>query len=188
MTYYSSKEKGFDRILLFKPQNNMTYIRKLSMSYGYYTPLAVVDDYDNVSYIGVENNFTILQFQDLSVKDINILGEKKCEQLNPDDSMCIYRVIKALKLDNPLRLEYYHGMRYTNPIETNMIKKSIIDTLKSKDNNGDYLMKVNRHVDDYKEADNIQFDLDNIVLDDELLNPDLPYFNSLNANGQTKLI
>ncbi len=188
MTYYSSKEKGFDRILLFKPQSSMTYIRKLSMSYGYYTPLAVVDDYDNVSYIGVENNFTILQFQDLSVKDINILGDKKCEQLNPDDSMCIYRVINALKLDTPLRLEYYHGMRYTNPVETNLLKKSIIETLKNNSKKEDYLKQFNRYVDDYEDSDNVKFDLENIVLDDELLNQDLPYFNSLNANGQTKLI
>ena len=36
----------FDRFLLFHPQAEMTYIRQLSMSYGYYTALAVVDDND----------------------------------------------------------------------------------------------------------------------------------------------
>ncbi len=70
-----NKGIDFDRFLLFHPQAEMTYIRQLSMSYGYYTALAVVDDNDRVTHVGVDNDFHIVV--------LNILIEKIRFKLQP---------------------------------------------------------------------------------------------------------
>jgi hypothetical protein len=184
MTDYNL-DTSFDRILLFKPQKNMKYIRKLSMSYGYYVALAVVDKNDRVTHIGVENNFQIVLYRNLTSEDCQMLGPQKCSKLEDDDLMSVYSINNAIKLHNPYRLNTpCRGMRYTTPEETYYLKKDIISS-------SYYQLEK-----DKEETDNVYNNIysEDIVLNvddvslDELLDLDLEVFNSINATGQTKLI
>lgn len=185
MSEYDIENKGFDRILLFKPQKDMKYIRKLSMSYGYYVALAVVDTNERVTHVGVVNNFQIVLFRNLTSNDKDILGNNKCKYLKDDDLMSIYSIVNALKLKKPYHLTApCRGMRYTTPEETYYLKKSIMNSSHhiyeentiTQDNNYDNIY-----------SEDILLELDNISLD-ESLELELPSFDKLGAKGQTKLI
>lgn len=183
MTDYNL-DTGFDRILLFKPQKNMKYIRKLSMSYGYYVALAVVDKNDRVTHIGVENNFQIVLYKNLTNDDCYMLGPQKCSKLEDDDLMSVYSVNNAIKLHQPYRLHApCRGMRYTTPEETYYLKKEII-------NSSYYRLEKEKTMDNnYNNiySEDIVLDVDTVSLD-ESLELDLEVFNNINATGQTKLI
>ena len=177
----------FERILLFKPQKHMKYIRKLSMSYGYYVALAVVDKNDRVTHIGVENNFQIVLYKNLTNDDCYMLGPQKCSKLQGDDLMSIYSINNAIKLHQPYRLHApCRGMRYTTPEETYYLKQRIIQSSYYK------LEKDKKEDDDDVVYENIYSE--DIILNvnevslDESLELDLEVFNSIKATGQTKLI
>lgn len=182
-TLENNKEDVLDRILLFKPQHDMKYIRKLSMSYGYYTALAVVDNNDYVTHIGVENNFKIVFFKDLPDMDKKILGVKKCNNLKNNDLMSVYSINSALKLKTPYHLiNPLRGMRFAREDEKYYLKKEIIASSHiNPDTVNDSVDYNSLHQEDWV------LDVDNIELD-EALELELPYFNSTLAKGQTKLI
>lgn len=175
----------FERILLFKPQKHMKYIRKLSMSYGYYVALAVVDKNDRVTHIGVENNFQIVLYKNLTDEDYQILGPQKCSKLQDDDLMSIYSINNAIKLNQSYNLNTpCRGMRYTTPEETYYLKQRII-------NSSYYQLEKDKEENDavYSNiySENVILNVDDISLD-ESLELDLEVFNSIKATGQTKLI
>ena len=178
----------FDRFLLFHPQRDLTYIRKLSMSYGYYTALAVVNENNRVTHIGVSNSFNIVSFKELTENDKNILGSERCSHLELEDLLSIYRINKALKLNYHYKLmKPCRNMRYTLPLETYELKKLIISTLSEE--NLEYQeekIQLNNYNDAY--SDHVELDLENIDLTEEITSLELPNFNSLNATGQTKLL
>ena len=182
----------FDRILLFKPQKDMTYIRKLSMSYGYYTALAVVNKQDIVTHIGANNNFKILPFSKLNSVHRSILGREKCKYLEPDDIMSIYKVDAPLKLISPYRLvKACKGMRYTLPVETKDIKKRILYTLSERHGvSMDDAQKLESYTRLYE--NNIPLNFTDILFNkdfrEDLMDFNIPVFNSKNAKGQTKLM
>lgn len=184
-------ENDFDRILLFKPQRDMTYIRKLSMSYGYYTALAVVNKQDIVTHIGANNNFKILPFSNLNEVHRNILGREKCKHLSDDDIMSIYKVESPLKL-----ISHYHlikpckGMRYALPEETRIIKNKILYTLSIKHGvSMEDAEELESYTNLYKNSIPLNFTdiLFNKDLREDLMDFNIPTFNSDNAKGQTKL-
>ena len=184
MTGFENKFRDF---LLFKPRHDFTYIRKLSMSYGYYTSLVVVDDSDHVTHVGLNNSFEIVEFGKLSDSDKDILGPDRCSSLNDDDLMSVYRVTKSLKLNKPYRLwKHCRGMRYTTPEETFELKRAIIESVR---NHGGGV-EVNKNITDYTGvySEEVELDVDSINLDDNLSEVELPFFNSLNASGQTRLL
>lgn len=178
----------FDRFLLFHPQARMTYIRKLSMSYGYYTALAVVDSDDRVTHVGVDNDFHIVSFGDLIESDRDILGVEKCSRLEDDDLLSVYRINRVLKLNKPFKLHRScRSMRYTQVAETYHLKRAILSTLTTIDepevvNNFDYYSTMY--------GENVSLDLDNLDFDleKELKEVELQRFNDLKATGQTRLI
>lgn len=178
----------FDRFLLFHPQSQLTYIRKLSMSYGYYTALAVVDDGDRVTHVGVDNDFHIVAYSDLTDNDRDILGGERCSRLRGDDLLSVYRINEVLKLTNPYHLHKgCRSMRYTTPEETYHLKKSILSTL----NTPIEPVQVNKF--DYYSnmyGENVSLDLDNLDfnLEEDLRKIELQKFNDLKATGQTRLI
>ena len=161
-----------DRFLLFHPQDNLTYIRKLSMSYGYYTALAVVDKNNRVTHVGVDNDFHIVAYANL--KD--------------DDLLSVYRINEVLKLKEPFKLwKPCRSMRYTTLDETYHLKKSMLATLNHK------IEPVHVNKFDYYSTmygENVSLDLDNLDfnLDKELREIELQRFNDLKATGQTRLI
>ena len=177
-----------DRFLLFHPQSQLTYIRQLSMSYGYYTSLAVVDNDNRVTHVGVDNDFHIVAFKDLTDNDRDILGYAKCNHLVDDDLLSVYRINSVLKLSKPFRLfKGCRSMRYTQLDETYQIKKCILSTLEEEDtveavHNFDYYSQM------YGEK--VSIDLDNLDFDLEkdLAEIELQRFNDLKATGQTRLI
>lgn len=183
-----NKGIDFDRFLLFHPQAEMTYIRQLSMSYGYYTALAVVDDNDRVTHVGVDNDFHIVAFKDLTGHDRDILGQVKCNRLQDDDLLSVYRINRVLKLKVPFKLHRScRSMRYTQLDETYQIKKCILSTIEEEDtveavHNFDYYSQM------YGEK--VSIDLDNLDFDLEkdLAEIELQRFNDLKATGQTRLI
>ena len=180
------KIDSFERFLLFHPQSNLTYIRKLSMSYGYDTALAVVNDNDRVTHIGVSNHFDIISFDRLSDEDKSILGSERCSSLQGDDLLSIYRINKALKLKDDYKLwRPCRNMRYTTLEETVELKNLMKHTLIS--NN---LVFEEKNSSSYNTAysDNVELDLENIDLTTELNSIELPSYDSLNATGQTRLI
>lgn len=173
----------FDKILLYHPQRNLTYIRKLTMSYGYYTVLATVNKDHQVTNIGINNTLQILPYGRLNVEDQRTLGKKKCEQLQPNDLLNIYRINKAVKLKRPFRLyKKCNSMRYTTPEETLMLKKEM---LKNKDN-----IIINKENKLYKDTytDETNVNLDDINISKELEQVTLPNYDNLLAQGQTRLI
>lgn len=180
--------KDFDRFLLFHPQRDWTYIRKLSMSYGYYTALAVVDNNNRVTHVGVDNDFHIVAYSDLTSSDKDILGSEKCSRLRDDDLLSVYRINKVLKLNVPFKLhKNCRSMRYTILSETYHLKKSVLATL----NHNMEPVSVNKF--DYYSTmygENVSLDLDNLDfnLDEELREVELQRFNDLKAQGQTRLI
>ena len=177
-----------DRFLLFHPQSQLTYIRQLSMSYGYYTSLAVVDNDNRVTHVGVDNDFHIVAFKDLTDNDRDILGYAKCNHLVDDDLLSVYRINSVLKLSKPFRLfKGCRSMRYTQLDETYQIKKCILSTIEEEDtveavHNFDYYSQM------YGEK--VSIDLDNLDFDLEkdLAEIELQRFNDLKATGQTRLI
>lgn len=177
-----------DRFLLFHPQSQLTYIRQLSMSYGYYTALAVVDDNNRVTHVGVDNDFHIVAFKDLTSHDRDILGQAKCNRLGDDDLLSVYRINRVLKLKVPFKLHRScRSMRYTQLDETYQIKKCILSTIEEEDtveavHNFDYYSQM------YGEK--VSIDLDNLDFDLEkdLAEIELQRFNDLKATGQTRLI
>lgn len=184
--------KYFDRILLFKPQRDMTYIRKLSMSYGYYTALAVVNKQDVVTHIGANNNFKIIPFGKLNDVHRRILGREKCRNLNDDDVMGIYHVESPLKLLSSYRLlKPCKGMRYTMPEETLDIKRRILYTLSERHGVSlEDASKLESYTRLYKDTVPLNFNdiLFNKDFREDLFDFNIPTFNSENAKGQTKLI
>ena len=178
----------FDRFLLFHPQKDLTYIRKLSMSYGYYTALAVVNENNRVTHIGVSNSFNIVSFKELNENDRSILGSERCSHLELEDLLSIYRINKALKLNYNYKLmKPCRNMRYTLPIETYELKKLILSTL---DNENLEFQEETHGPNSYNDAysDHVELDLENIDLTEEVKTIELPNFNNLNATGQTRLI
>ena len=179
-------EKDFDRFLLFHPQKDLTYIRKLTMSYGYYTALAVVNDNDRVTHIGVSNSFQIVSFKELSDSDRSILGSERCNHMEDDDLLSVYRINKALKLKYHYKLyRPCRNMRYTTMEETYELKRLMQSTL-SEDN----LLFTEEKGTNYNTAysDHVELDLENIDLTAEIKDISLPNFNSMGASGQTRLI
>ena len=188
----NTAEHYFDRILLFKPQGNNTYIRKLSMSYGYYTALAIVNKYDTVTHIGAKNDFNIMPFGKLSKGHRKLLGNEKCQALKNDDLMSIYEVKSPLKLKKDYHLlKPCRNMRYSLPEETYNIKKRILHTLSEKHNVSIHdAEKLNEYVELYKtdmalDFSNVIFNIDKDYND---LDISIPTYNSVGAIGQTKLI
>ena len=177
-----------DRFLLFHPQDNLTYIRKLSMSYGYYTALAVVDKNNRVTHVGVDNDFHIVAYENLMDSDRKILGSEKCNKLKDDDLLSVYRINEVLKLKEPFKLwKPCRSMRYTTLDETYHLKKSMLATLNHK------IEPVHVNKFDYYSTmygENVSLDLDNLDfnLDKELQEIELQRFNDLKATGQTRLI
>ena len=180
--------KDFDRFLLFHPQDKLTYIRKLSMSYGYYTALAVVDNNNRVTHVGVDNDFHIVAYSDLTEGDKNILGSEKCNRLQGDDLLSVYRINRVLKLNKPLKLwKPCRSMRYTLVDETYHLKRSVLATLDNK------IEPVSVNKFDYYSTmygENVSLDINNLDfnLDKELKDIELQKFNDLKASGQTRLI
>ena len=179
--------KDFNHFLLFHPQDNFEYIRKLSMSYGYYTVLAVVNDNDKVTHIGISNSFQIVPFSNLSDEDKSILGDSRCSKLYPDDLLSIYKINKSLKLNGSYKLEKQcRNMRYTTPQETIDLKRLIKHTV----NDESYIVKehdMSKYETPY--SDEIEVDLWNIDLstvDD--FDSELPVFSETGVKGQTKLV
>ena len=185
----------FDKILLFKPQGENTYIRKLSMSYGYYTALAVVSPHNTVTHIGANNNFQILPYKKLSRRYRTLLGHEKCRELKDDDIMSVYRIISPLKLNHEYRLlKKCRGMRYTLPEETYEIKRLILKTLSDKHGVSITDAKgLGEYVDLYKRDIPLDFNMvlaniDKDYTDISGVDNIIPVYTSTNANGQTKLI
>ncbi|MBQ6220096.1 MAG: hypothetical protein IJH63_10165 [Methanobrevibacter sp.] len=180
------KEVSFDRFLLFHPQDRLTYIRKLTMSYGYYTALAVVDSNNRVTDIGVSNSFQIVSFKDLSEDDRDILGVERCSRLEPEDLLSVYRINKALKLTYHYRLwNPCRNMRYTTPEETYELKNLMKYTLS---NENLMFTEENNHEYNTAYSDYVELDLENIDLSSTLEDISLPNFNTVGATGQTRLI
>lgn len=179
------REVIFDRFLLFHPQSQFTYIRKLSMSCGYYMALAVVDNNNRVTHVGISNSFQIVPFKDLSDNDKTILGEERCNNLEPGDLLSVYRINRALKLEGSYRLHRpCRNMRYTLNEESIELKKLIQQTLGSQVN-----VQYHEHEKyDTFYTDQVDIDLWDIDFSNlpELSN-DLPSFDKLGASGQTKL-
>lgn len=178
----------FNRFLLFHPQRELTYIRKLSMSYGYYTGLAVVNRNDYVTHIGVDNDFHIVMARNLSEHDRGIMGSERFSKLESDDLLSVYRINEVLKLTNPFKLhKSCRGMRYTDSSETYHLKKRVLSTL----NDGINIVKVNHGMEyDSMHDKNIILDLENIDFD---LNHNpkgiiLDSYTDDKAQGQTRLI
>ena len=185
-TYNAGNGEGLNRILLFKPQQDMTYIRKLSMSYGYYVALAVVDRNNKVTHVGVSNSFQIVPFEKLNTHDLNILGNEKCSRLKSDDLMSIYRIKKALQLKRPYLLTRdCRGMRYTLPEENYEIKQEILNTIQTQGNVHEEINTPGTTEDIYNE--HVELDIDNITLDEEIPTPLLETFTKPGATGQTRL-
>ncbi len=187
MTTYDTQE-NFNRILLYKPQKDLTYIRKLSMSYGYYVALACVDKNNKVTHVGVSNSFQIIPFHKLNTHDRNILGSERCLKLEADDLMSVYRIKKYIKLNKPYKLlKDCRGMRFTLPEENYQIKKEIINTLHAPDKGVVNMDDNGSYEDIYNEY--VELDIENINLDDdEIIIEELDNFNKTGATGQTKLL
>lgn len=191
LKYNNNHKNYFDKILLFKPQDNLTYIRKLSMSYGYYTALAIVDNHDRVTHIGAKNNFRILPFNKLSRRYKNLLGNERCKRLDDDDIMSIYQVIEPLPLkQNYKLLKPCRSMRYALSYETYRIKHIILETLSEKHNvDINDVEKLGEYIDLYKKDiplnfNEILYGTDEII-DDEIR---LQSYDTEGAKGQTKLL
>lgn len=173
----------FDRILLYHPQKNLTYIRKLTMSYGYYTVLATVNEDHQVTNIGISNSLQILPFNKLNEEDQRILGKKKCEMLQDNDLLNIYRINKAVRLKKPFKLyKKCNSMRYTTSEETLMLKKELLE---NKEN-----IIINKNNKLYKDTytDHTNIDLDEINISEELQQLKLPNYDDFKAKGQTRLL
>lgn len=174
-----------NRILLFKPQGNNTYIRKLSMSYGYYTALAIVNSQDVVTSVGVDNRFEIMSFKDLGYEYRRLLGNKRCSQLEDDDMMSIYQVISPLELHNRCRLlKPCRSMRYTLPEETYKIKQLVLKTLAD---NHNISLNEAKDLKEYKLLGDNPIP-SNITGGGYSSFNELKNYNDNNAKGQTKLI
>ena len=180
-------EEMFNRFLLFHPQSNFTYIRKLSMSCGYYMALAVVDSNDRVTHIGTSNNFQIVSFKELSDNDRKILGSDKCNVLGYDDLLSIYRIKKALKLESPYKLHRpCKNMRYTTSTESLELKKLMQDTL---DSNNITVENHEHEIYDSGFTDQVEINLRDIDFNNipEYKN-EFPTFDTEDAVGQTRLM
>lgn len=162
-------EKILDKILLIKPQDDNTYVRRLSMSYGYYSALAIVNEQNRVTHMGIDNSFQIKNFMDLTDKERNYLGVDKCRSIKENDMMSIYRVNKTLKLNHSVKLRKpCLNMRYSIPEETHDVKNMIRATLKDKSDmlnirvnnntNEDILIKLNLNTDYEYDEDLMKYD------------------------------
>lgn len=173
----------FDKILLYHPQHNMTYIRKLTMSYGYYTVLATVNPEHKITHVGINNTLQILPYKDLRDEDKYILGKEKCEKLQDNDLLNIYRINKAIQLKKPYRLhKKCNSMRYTTPEETLELKREMLLNVDNV-----IVVKGNKY---YRNAhtDNSNVDLSDINISEELRKVELNHYEDLKASGQTTLI
>ncbi len=172
------EEKILDKILLIKPQNSNTYIRKLSMSYGYYSALAIVNDQNKVTHMGINNSFEIKNFIDLTEGERELLGADKCKKLKNNDMMSVYKLNKTLKLNYPIRLKKpCLNMRFSIPEETYEIKKMIKWSI----NNDDEVLSIILNKDN---EERIVINLDLNLTNTESLKP----FTEENVTGQTTLI
>lgn len=183
MVGWSEFYMDFDKILLYHPQQKMTYIRKLTMSYGYYTVLATVNHEQKITHIGINNTLQIIPYSKLSDSDKYLLGKKKCENLKDNDLLNIYSINKAIQLKKPYKLhKKCNCMRYTTPEETLELKREI---LLNKDNV--IVIEGNKY---YKESytDNSSIDIGDVDITKELEMIRLKHYEDLLANGQTTLI
>ena len=111
------------QILLIKPQRNNTYIRKLTMSYGYTSPLAITSPTNHITHIGIKNTINIKKIQDFNNTEKHIIGTNKIKKLNPQDLMNIYTINKTIPLNKKIPLtKKCNNMRHTTPTETQQIK------------------------------------------------------------------
>lgn len=171
-------EKILDKILLIKPQNSNTYIRKLSMSYGYYSALAIVNDQNKVTHMGINNSFEIKNFVDLTDRERDLLGADKCKKLKGNDMMSVYKLNKTLKLNYAVRLKKpCLNMRFSIPEETYEIKKMIRWSI----NNEDEVLSIILNKDNQEK---ITINLDLNLSDKDSLKP----YTEDNVSGQTTLI
>ena len=126
------KEVDFDKVLLFHESENMTYIRKLTMSYAYYTCMGLVDKNNRVTHLGLSNTFQIIPFKDLTIEDKNVLGNEKCSKLRGNDLMSVYRINNAVKLNDSFKLfKPCRSMRYSTSEETYYLKKLLLSSINS---------------------------------------------------------
>lgn len=176
--------EDFDKILLYHPQGDMTYIRKLTMSYGYYTVLATVDHNDKVHYIGVDNTFHIIPFSKLSYEDKQLLGRQKCEHLKENDLLNIYKINKAIKLRKPYRLRKHCGnMRYTTPEETIELKRLLIENI-----NSQVVVDNTDYEDIYTDKSVLNLNQITASIRENLQEIRLEHYENMTAKGQTRLI
>lgn len=175
--------KDFDKILLYHPQEKMKYIRKLTMSYGYYTVLAIVNNSNRVTHIGVDNTFQIIPYSELTEEDKNILGNNKCSKLKDNDLLNIYQINEAVKIPSYHLTKPCNNMRYTTPEETYNLKKLLIHY-----KNNRMKIKNKEYTNQYK--DQAILNLNNITLNinEKLAGITLDHYNSIKAKGQTRLI
>ncbi len=175
---------NFDKILLYHPQQRMKYIRKLTMSYGYYTVLAIVNKNNKVTHIGIDNTFQIIPYKELTEEDKNILGNTKCNKLKPNDLLNIYQINKAIHIPHYKLNKPCTNMRYTTPEETYQLKKLLIK-------NKDKIITVKNNT-EYKEnyKDQAILNLNNITINirENLQEIKLDHYNNIKAKGQTRLI
>ena len=175
---------NFDKILVYHPQYKMKYIRKLTMSYGYYTILAIVNKNNKVTHIGIDNTFQIIPYKELKENDKNLLGNTKCNKLKPNDLLNIYQINKAIPIPKYKLHKPCTNMRYTTPEETYALKKLLIQ-------NKNKIITVQNdkgYDNNYKEQ--AILNLNNITLNikENLQEIKLDHYNNIKAKGQTRLI
>ena len=176
--------EDFDKILLYHPQGDMTYIRKLTMSYGYYTVLAIVDHNNKVEYIGIDNTFQIIPYHKLNESDKRLLGRQKCEKLKENDLLNIYRINKAIKLRRPYRLRRQcKNMRYTTEEETIDLKRLLIENI-----NNQIQVENTEYENTYTDKSILNLNQITTNIRENLQEITLENYNSLQAKGQTKLM
>ena len=175
-----------NKILLFKPQGDMTYIRKLSMSYGYYTALAIVNSNDCVTHVGLDNEFQIVPFNQLNYHDRSLLGNERCKYLSDTDIMSIYRVTLPLKIGRYHLIKECRGMRYALPEEMVGIRDCILRALSRKYN---VSMSDAEELEEFKNigVSDVPVDFTD-VSKDYMSFMDMNVYNEDNARGQTKLL
>ena len=118
-----------NRILLFKPMKDLTYIRK-GMNYASFHALGTVSKDNKVMNMALEFGFFLSPFKNLGEYERKVLGKKRCEKANPEDYYSIYAIKTPLKLINPIQLDKpVRGMRFANAEEDYEIRKEILKGL-----------------------------------------------------------
>lgn len=175
--------KDFDKILLYHPQYKMKYIRKLTMSYGYYTVLAIVNKNNRVTHIGIDNTFQIIPYNELNEEDKNILGNNKCKYLKNNDLLNIYQINEAVKIPSYHLTKPCNNMRYTTPEETYHLKKLLIQY-----KNNRIKITNKEYKNNYKDQAILNLNNITINLNEKIKELRLDHYNNIKAKGQTRLI